>query len=84
MKPSGYAVIAALVLLAACSKITVENYDRLKAGMTFAEVKQLLGEPAKCDEAVGLRKCVWGDDARHITVSFVGDRVAVFAGKGIK
>jgi hypothetical protein len=77
-------LIAALLLVAACSKLTVENYDRLKAGLTFAEVKQLLGEPTRCDEAVGLRKCVWGDDARHITVSFAADRVVVFAGKGLK
>jgi hypothetical protein len=77
-------VITALLLVAACSKATVENYDRVKAGMTFAEVKQLLGEPTSCDEAVGLRKCVWGDDARHVMVSFAADRVVVYAGKGLK
>lgn len=75
---------AALVLLAACSKLTVENYDKLQAGMTFAEVERLLGEPAKCDEAIGVRHCVWGDDKRNIAVSFAGGRLIVRSATAIK
>jgi hypothetical protein len=84
MKPWRYAVIAALVLVAACSRLTIENYDRLKVGMTFAEVKQILGDPAKCDEVVGVRNCVWGDDVRNVKVSFAADRVMLLSATGLK
>lgn len=84
MTPSRYALIAALALVAACSKLTVGNYDRLKVGMTYAEVKQILGDPAKCDEVVGVRNCVWGDDARNVKASFAADRVLLLSATGIK
>ena len=79
-----YALFAALALVAGCSKLTLENYDRIKVGMSYAEVKQILGDPAKCDEVLGVRNCLWGDDARQITVSFAADRVAVHSAKGLK
>jgi hypothetical protein len=79
-----YALIAALALGAGCSKLTLENYDRIKIGMSYAEVKQILGEPAKCDEVVGVRNCIWGDDARQVTVSLAADRVMVHTAKGLK
>ena len=37
---------AALLLLAACSKLTLANYDRVKVGMAYEEVTALLGKPA--------------------------------------
>ena len=43
-----------VLLLAACSKLTLENYDRLKSGMGYQEVKEILGAPAnaaKCWES---------------------------------
>lgn len=84
MRPSRLFLIAALALLAACSKLTLDNYDRLKTGMTFAEVRQIIGDPAQCDEVVGVRNCVWGDDRRSVKVSFAADRVALLSATGLK
>lgn len=40
------ALLAALVLwLAACSRVTPENYNKLQAGMTREEVYAILGKP---------------------------------------
>jgi uncharacterized membrane protein len=42
------ALAAVLLLgLAACSRVTADNYDRLQTGMTRAEVHALLGAPDK-------------------------------------
>ena len=78
------AVLAVVLLLAACSKLNEENYSRLKVGMPYNEVRGILGEPARCDDALGLRNCRWGDDARWIRVSFVGERVAVTAASNLR
>ncbi len=83
MKYSTIGVILGCVLLAACNKLTVENYDKLKTGMPYEEVKRILGAPAKCSEVLGIKQCVWGDDKRHIDVSFVGDQAVVFNGENI-
>ena len=40
------AVLACCLLLAACNKVNQENYSRLKAGMSKAEVERLLGSPS--------------------------------------
>lgn len=78
------APLAALLLLAGCTRLTVENYDKLAAGMTYAEVKQILGDPARCDTVVGVKSCTWGDEQRHIAVNFVGDKVILFSSHNIR
>ncbi len=84
MKRPSFALMLLWVLLAACSKVTMENYDRLKVGMTFSEVKQLLGDPAKCDEVIGVRSCEWGEASRQIKINFVGDRLVLHSATGLK
>jgi len=73
------ACLAAALLLAACSKLSTENYSKLKAGMPFDEVRTILGEPTRCDDALGLRDCRWGNDERWIRIGFVAEHVAVTA-----
>lgn len=71
----------ALMLIAAllgCSKLSTENYDKLKMGMSFAEVRTLLGDPTRCDDLMTVRSCTWGDENRHVNVSFVADQVVLF------
>lgn len=77
-------VLAAALLLVGCSKVTEENYSKLKVGMPYDEVRAILGEPASCDDALGLRKCRWGDDKRWIQVGFVAERVAVTAAGNLR
>ncbi|MHA5864402.1 outer membrane protein assembly factor BamE domain-containing protein, partial [Pseudomonas aeruginosa] len=48
------AVVAFCVVLAACSKINQENYSKLKAGMSKAEVEAILGKPTECSGALGM------------------------------
>ena len=84
MKPHRLTLLIPLVLVAACSKVTIENYDQLKVGMTFAEVKKMLGDPAKCDEIIGVRFCEWGDAPRQIKINFAGDHLVLHAATGLK
>lgn len=83
MKISHLSMLLCCLFLAACNRLTMENYDKLKTGMPYAEVKALLGEPSRCGEVLGIKHCVWGDEQRHIDVSFVGDQAVVFAGENI-
>ena len=78
------AILAACVLLAACSKINQDNYSKLKAGMPKSEVESLLGSPTECSGAIGLTSCTWGDEKSFISVQFAGDKVMMFSGQGLK
>src|SRR3546814_10471723 len=77
-------LIACVVLLAACSPITQENFAKLKPGMERVEVEQLLGKPSECAGALGMSSCTWGEKKRFISVQFAGDKVMMFCGKGLK
>lgn len=78
------AVFILALLLGACGKLTVENYDKLKVGMPYTEVKQLLGAPNGCSDVLGVKSCTWGDEKRHITVNFIGDQVVIFNAENIR
>ena len=78
------ALLSFCVLLAACSKVNQENYAKLKAGMTKAEVEALIGEPTECAGAIGLTSCTWGDEKAFISVQFAADKVMLFSGQGLK
>lgn len=78
-------VLAAVLALSACSKLTNENYDKLKMGMSEQEVKAILGGPDNCSETLGTKSCIWGkEDGAYIKVSFVGDNAATFSNNGLK
>ena len=68
-------LIALCLLLAGCSKLTMDNYNKIKTGMNYSEVVEILGQPDTCSETLGVRSCQWGDDQRHAQVNFVGDKV---------
>ena len=76
-------LLAALIVLSACSRVTAENYNKLKTGQTYDEVRALLGEPARCDETLGLRACRWGDDKSFIVVNFVGSKAVLFSAENV-
>jgi len=71
-------------LTVSCSKLTQENYDRIKVGMSYQEVEKILGSNPTCDSAVGVKSCTWGTAAKHIKVQFVADKVALHSAKGLK
>ena len=77
------AVMFSLMLLVGCSKVTKENYDQLKSGMSQAEVEAVLGSSDMCTETFGTKTCSWGNEDRNITINFVGDTVLVLSNKGL-
>lgn len=79
--------VASLVALlaAACGdRINIENYGKLKAGQSYDEVRAILGDPARCDEALGVRSCQWGDEKRGISVNFLGGKVVLLSASNLK
>lgn len=79
-----FSALMLCLLLAACSKVSQENYAKLKAGMTKTEVEQLLGAPKECSGALGMTSCLWGDEKSSISVQYTGEKVLIFSGKGLK
>lgn len=74
-------VLAAAILLAACSKVTQENFSRIQDGMSEKEVRGLLGEPTESSSAAVLgvsgTSSRWVDGETVITVRFVNGKVAL-------
>ncbi|MEJ2691350.1 MAG: DUF3862 domain-containing protein [Deltaproteobacteria bacterium] len=77
-------LLTALLFVVGCSKVTKENYDKVKMGMEYSEVTALLGKPDKCTESMGAKSCIWGNETKNITVTFMGDKVMVSSSTGIK
>lgn len=71
-------------LLVGCSKLTSKNYAKLKVGMEYEEVVNILGKPDECSEALFAKNCTWGSERKNITVNFIGGKVMLYASKNIK
>lgn len=70
---------AATFLLAACgSKISAENFERIRTGMSQQEVVAILGEPTETSAVsiAGLSggMATWKDGNTVISVQFVNDK----------
>ena len=73
------------LLLAACSsQLSLENYNKLKVGQSYDEVKKVIGDPARCDEMIGIRSCVWGDEQRGVKIGFVAGQVMLLSATNLK
>lgn len=72
---------AALLLLAACSKVTQENFARIQDGMTEQEVTAILGSPAQSSSGsilgISGTTSTWTGSDTEITVRFVNGKVAL-------
>lgn len=79
-----FAVLALALALPACTKLTVENYDKLKMGMSYGEVKQVLGAPDKCSDVLAVKSCTWGTESRYVQVNFVADQVILFTSSNLR
>jgi hypothetical protein len=84
MKLRTLVAMGLMVALLGCSKITLENYDRISVGMTYDEVIRLIGPPEKCDDLMGVRNCLWGDESHSINVSFVAGQVLLFSSHNLQ
>jgi len=76
-------VTLVVLIIAGCSKLTMENYDKLKIGMAYNEVVNTIGSPEKCSDVMGVRNCQWGNEKKSIKVTFAGDKVLFFTGNGL-
>ncbi|MGQ0619059.1 MAG: hypothetical protein ACT4QA_03935 [Panacagrimonas sp.] len=75
------APLAMVLLVAACSRVTAENYSKLESGMSRDEVYSLLGKP---DDVTGggignftFSAEVWKGRKQTISVTFGGDKLAL-------
>ena len=67
----------------ACNKVTQENYEKIKVGMTYEEVTDILGNAQECNSAIGMTNCRWESDEKYIKIQFVADKVVLLSGKGL-
>ncbi|MBE9608081.1 outer membrane protein assembly factor BamE domain-containing protein [Chitinilyticum piscinae] len=71
--------LTALLLLAACSKITAENYQKVKSGMSRAEVVAILGEPTQSDAGsllgIEAESASWQNGKLAISGQFVNGKL---------
>jgi Domain of Unknown Function with PDB structure (DUF3862) len=77
-------LVTLIVSLAACSKLTQENYDKLKMGMGYDDVVAILGKPDSCTDTLVAKSCIWGNERKNITVNFIGNKIFVYSSKSIK
>ena len=72
---------AALLLLAACSKITPENFARIRDGMSETEVSALLGSPTETSSSsilgISGTSSTWRGGDAVIVIRFVNGKVAL-------
>jgi len=74
-------LLAALLLVAACSKVTQENFAKVQEGMSEQEVIALLGAPTESNSVnvlgVSGTASRWVAAGAQITVRFVNGKVAL-------
>jgi hypothetical protein len=75
------APLAGVMLIAACSRATLENYSKVQSGMTREQVYEILGEP---DEVNGgglgqftISSEVWKGNQQTINITFGSEKVAL-------
>ena len=81
MRAKRCAAIAVFALLAACSKVSQENFAKVQTGMTEQEVTAILGSPTESTtrELLGVSgtSSVWRSGDAEINIRFVGGKVAL-------
>lgn len=74
-------VVAAALLIAACSKVTQDNFAKIQEGMSEQEVIALLGSPTESNSVnvlgVSGTASRWVGGDAVITVRFVNGKVAL-------
>ena len=73
-----------ILALSGCSKVSKENYDKIKNGMNYEEVVGILGKPDTCEEPIMKTKsCMWVSSDKQIKIKFAADIVAWRSSEGI-
>jgi outer membrane protein assembly factor BamE (lipoprotein component of BamABCDE complex) len=79
-------IIPALLVLAACSKLTEDNLQKVHNGMTTTEVKAILGNPtsSSSSNAFGIisgTTYTYHTDSSDVKITFVDDKVIATEGE---
>lgn len=73
------ALIFLCISIIACTRLTQENFDKVKQNMTTKEVIAILGEPTRSDSInlMGLSGTLstWKDANAEINIQFLNDKV---------
>ncbi|MCP3952322.1 MAG: hypothetical protein GY697_08920 [Desulfobacterales bacterium] len=81
-------VLAVATWLAACAPqpgtVTAENYEKLKFGMTYDAVVDILGKPYQVQPFMGVQQCTWVSGERHIHAKFIVGRAVYYSSKGLQ
>ena len=76
---TGMLLLAAALLLTACSKLTAENLQKIHSGMTTEEVKAILGSPTDVQSAdmLGFKSTSYTYHTRtsEVKIVFLNDKV---------
>jgi SmpA/OmlA family protein len=80
-----FLAVAALFLVAACSRLTEDNLQKVHNGMTTDEVKAILGEPTSSDtsSALGIisgTTYTYHTSSSDVKITFVNDKVIATEG----
>jgi hypothetical protein len=84
MKIRTVLMLGLLLTVLGCSKLTLENYNKITVGMQYDEVVRLIGQPDRCDDVMGVRSCQWGDEKRAIHVNFLAGQVLLFSSSNLR
>jgi hypothetical protein len=71
------------LFLLSCSKLTQENYEKIKLGMGYEEVADILGQAQECDSSIGVTRCRWESNGKYVKIRFIADKVVLFSAKGL-
>jgi hypothetical protein len=80
-------ILSVAALLAACAPqkgtVTYENYTKLKFGMSYEAVAEILGKPFNAQPFLGIQQYTWVNGERHIHAKFIFGRAVYYSSKGL-
>ena len=76
-------IIFVSLFIFTCSKVTQENYEKIKLGMAYEKVTDILGKAQECDSSIGMTNCRWESNGKYIQIQFIADKVVLFSAKGL-
>jgi len=76
-------IIFVSLFIFSCSKVTQENYEKIKLGMPYEEVIDILGKAQECYSSIGMTNCRWESNGKYIKIQFIADKVVLFSAKGL-
>jgi len=71
------------IFILTCSNVTQENYEKIKLGMSYEEVVDILGKSQECASSIGMTNCRWESNGKYIKIQFIADKVVLFSAKGL-